>query len=163
MHGHVEHVIRSVQELLDEGNVKKKRLHATGYQTLLKLVENLYNSLPIGYSFDKSLSNTPLLIIIPPNFFQMGRSNARALEVPIHVPNGIEMVKKVSKTYQGLFKLWADVYVPKLIFAPKWYKDDKDLKEGDLVYMKKSPDNKLDSAWVVGIVEQVIPSRDRKV
>ena len=154
MHGHVERVIRSVQELLDEGDVKKKRLHATGYQTLLKLVENLYNSLPIGYSFDKSLSNTPLLKLITPNFFKMGRSNARALEGPIHVPNGTEMVKKVSETYQGLFKLWADVYVPKLIFAPKWYKDDKDLKEGDLVYMKKSPDNKLDSAWVVGVVEQ---------
>ena len=59
--------------------------------------------------------------------------------------------------------MWADVYVPKLIFAPKWYKDDKDLKKGDLVYMKKSPDNKMDSAWVVGVVEQVIPSRDGKV
>ena len=163
MHGHIERVIRSVQELLDEGNVKKKRLHATGYQTLLKLVENLYNSLPIGYSFDKSLSNTPLLRIITPNFFKMGRSNARTLEGPVHVPNGSEMVKKVSETYQGLFKLWADVYVPKLIFAPKWYKDDQNLKEGDMVYMKKSPDNKLDSAWVVGIVEQVIPSRDGKV
>ena len=53
--------------------------------------------------------------------------------------------------------------VPKLIFAPKWYKDDQNLKEGDMVYMKKSPDNKLDSAWVVGVVEQVIPSRDGKV
>ena len=41
--------------------------------------------------------------------------------------------------------MWADVYVPKLIFVPKRYKDDKDLKEGDLVYMKKSPDNKMDS------------------
>ena len=49
---------------------------------------------------------------------------------------------------------------PNFPALPKWYKDDKDLKKGDLVYMKKSPDNKLDSAWVVGVVEQVIPSRD---
>ena len=38
MHGHVERVIRSVQELLDDCNVKKKRLHATGYQTLSNLL-----------------------------------------------------------------------------------------------------------------------------
>jgi hypothetical protein len=73
------------------------------------------------------------------------------------------MIEKVSETYKRLFKIWADVYVPKLIFAPKWYKDDEDLKEGDLVYMKKRPDNKLDSAWVIGIVDQAIPSRDGKV
>ena len=59
--------------------------------------------------------------------------------------------------------MWADVYVPKLIFAPKWYKDDESLKEGDLVYMKKSPDTKLCSKWVIGIVEQLIHSRDGKV
>ena len=31
------------------------------------------------------------------------------------------------------------------------------------MYLKKSPDNKLDSTWVIGIVEQVLPSRDGKV
>ena len=40
VHGHVERVIRSVQELLEEGGIKQQRLHATGFQTLLKLVEN---------------------------------------------------------------------------------------------------------------------------
>lgn len=163
MHGHVERVIRSVQHLLDNCDVQNKRLHATGYQTLLKLVENLYNSLPIGYSYDKSVSNSPLLKVITPNFFKMGRNNDRALEGPIHVPNGTEMIQKISDTYQGIFKLWADVYVPKLIFSPKWHKDDENLSEGDLVYMKRSPDNKLDSSWVIGIVEQVIKGRDGKV
>ena len=163
MHGHVERVIQSVQHLLEDCGVKQKRLHATGYQTLLKLVENLYNSLPLGYSYDKSVTNTPLLRIITPNFFKMGRNNDRALDGPVHVPNGTQMIQKISETYRGLFKLWADVYVPKLVFSPKWYKDDEDLKVGDLVYLKKSPDNKLDSTWVIGIVEQLLPSRDGKV
>ena len=47
-HGHVERVIRSIQNLLEDGGLKQQRLHATGLQTLLKLVENNYNSLPIG-------------------------------------------------------------------------------------------------------------------
>ena len=164
VHGHVERVIKSVQELLEEGGVKNKRLHATGYQTLLKLVENDYNSLPIGYSYDRSLSNTPLLKVITPNFFKLGRNNDRAMEGPIELPhNGAELIEKVSETYRGLFKLWSDVYIPKLIYQPKWHKDDKDLNEGDLVYMKKEPDNVLGSKWIIGIVEQVIPSRDGKV
>ena len=162
-HGHVERVIRSIQNLLDDCDVKSKRLHATGYQTLLKLVENMYNSLPLGFSYDKSLSNTPLLKVITPNFFKMGRNNDRALDGPVYLPNGTEMIKKVESTYQALFKLWADVYVPKLIFSPKWHRDDEQLKEGDLVYLKKSPDNKLESKWVIGIVEQLLPSRDEKV
>ena len=163
-HGHVERVIKSVQELLEDCGVKTKRLHATGLQTFLKLVENNYNSLPIGYSYDKSLSNTPLLKIITPNFFKLGRNNDRALEGPIELPHhGAELLDKVNETYKGMFKLWADVYVPKLIYQPKWYKDDKDLKEGDLVYMQKESDNPLGSQWIIGIVEQIIPSRDGKI
>ena len=162
-HGHVERVIKSVQELLEESDMKNKRLHATGFQTLLK-VENNYNSLPIGYSYDRSLSNTPLLKIITPNFFKLGRNNDRALEGPVELPhNGAELLDKVNETYQGMFKLWADVYVPKLIYQPKWYKDDEDLSEGDLVYMQKESDNLLGSKWIIGIVEQIIPSRDGKV
>ena len=149
--------------LLDDCDVKNKRLHATGYQTLLKLVENLYNSLPIGFSYDRSMSNTPLLKIISPNFFKMGRNNDRAMDGPVHLPNGSEMVKRVNELYQGLFKVWADSYIPKLIYSPKWYVDGESLKPGDLVYMKKSPDNKLDSTWIIGIVEQAPIGRDGKV
>ena len=163
-HGHVERVIKSVQQLLEDGGVKQKRLHATGYQTLLKLVENDYNSLPIGYSYDKSQSNTPLLKIITPNFFKLGRNNDRAMEGPVELPhNGAELVEKVSETYQGIFKLWSETYVPKLIYQPRWHKDDKDLNEGDLVYMQKDPGSALGSKWIIGIVEQIIPSRDGKI
>ena len=59
-HGHVERVIKSVQEMSEDSGVKTKRLTATGLQTLLKLVENNYNSLSLGYSYDRSLDNTPL-------------------------------------------------------------------------------------------------------
>ena len=164
VHGHVERVIKSVQELLEDSGVKNKRLHATGYQTFLKLVENNYNSLPIGYSYDRSMSNTPLLKVITPNFFKLGRNNDRALEGPVELPhNGAELIDKVNETYQGMFKLWSDVYIPKLIYQPKWHKDDKDLNEGDLVYLQKDPDCPLGSKWIMGIVEQVIPSRDGKI
>ena len=161
VHGHVERVIKSIQDLLEDGGLKQQRLHATGLQTLLKLVENNYNSLPIGYSYDRSCSNTPLLKIISLNFFRFGRNNDRALEGPVTLPNhGGELIERVNEVYQGIFKLWSTVYVPKLMYRPKWFKDDIDLKVGDLVYFQKESDNKLSSRWIVGIIDQVIRSED---
>ena len=83
------------------------------------------------------------------------------MEGPVDLPeNGGELLQRVNETYQGLFKLWADVFVPKLIYQPKWHRDDKDLNEGDLVYFQKDPDNPLGSKWIIGIVDQLIRSRD---
>ena len=77
--------------------------------------------------------------------------------------NGAELIEKVNETYKGLFKLWSEAYVPKLIYQPRWYKDDKDLNEGDLVYLQKDPGSALGSKWIIGMVEQIIQSRDGKV
>ena len=112
-HGHVERSIKSIQELLADAGIANKKLHATGLQTLLKLVENNYNSLPLGYSYDRSMTNTPLLRIITPNFFRMGRNNNRALDGPVKLPaHGGELIDKVNEAYQSIFKLWCDSYVP---------------------------------------------------
>ena len=46
VHGHVERVIKSRQDLLEDGGLKQQRLHATGLQTLLMTellkVQSLY-------------------------------------------------------------------------------------------------------------------------
>ena len=55
------------------------------------------------------------------------------------------------------------MYIPKLIYRPKWHKDEENLQERDLVYFQKDPDNPLGSKWVMGLVDQVIRSRDGKV
>ena len=164
-HGHVERVIKSVQEMLEDTGIKTKRLTATGLQTLLKLVENNYNSLPLGYSYDRSVDNTPLFKIITPNFFKMGRNNQRALEGPVRLPtHGGEMLEKVYEMYDAMFKLWANTYVPRLIYRPsKWNKGDDELHIGDLVYFQKSPDKKVSSTWIIGMVEQLPVGRDGKV
>ena len=72
----------------------------------------LFISLPIGYSYNRSLSNTPLLRIITPNFFEMGRNNNRAMDGPIRLPHdGAELLDKVNATYDGIFKLWSEVWI----------------------------------------------------
>ena len=64
------------------------RLHATGLQTLAKLVENDLNNLPLGFSYGRDANNTPLLKLITPNLLKIGRLNGRALEGPVRFPTG---------------------------------------------------------------------------
>ena len=52
--------------------VEKMRLHAMGYQTLMKLIENDLNNLPFGYGYGRSADNSPLMKLIYPNMLKIG-------------------------------------------------------------------------------------------
>ena len=87
-HGLVEVKIRTVQECLATCDLDKLRLHATGLQTLCKLVENDMNNLPMGFSYARDANNSPLLKLIFPNMLRIGRMNTRSLDGPIKLPEG---------------------------------------------------------------------------
>ena len=160
MHGTVERIIRSIQESMEECNFKKLILHATSLQTMLKVIENQYNNLPLGYHYHQDQDNTPLLKIITPNMLRVGRINSRSLDGPVRLPNKFkEQLKAVENAYDAWFKVWKESYLPKLIFQPKWFKTDQDLREGDLVYFMKS-ESKLSNEYTMGKVDQVIAGRD---
>ena len=159
-HGQVERVIRSIKESLQDCGVKTLRIHATGLQTFLKLVENTYNNAPLGYSHGRDADNGPILKTISPNMLRLGRNNERALEGNIRFPvGGYEMVEKVEKLYSAWYKLWKVAVIPKLIRQPKWFKTDKHLKPGDLVYFEKDS-GKATSVWIMGRVDQVMHGQD---
>ena len=159
-HGHVERVIRSLQESLSDCGLRKKILHATGLQTLVKLVESQYNNLPLGYHYGRAADNTPLLRILTPNMLRIGRVNKRSLDGPIMLPQGrMELLTKVEETYSAWYKIWLETLVPKLLYVPKWFKSSKELKPGDMVFFRKT-ESALDGKWVVGMVDQVERGRD---
>ena len=56
----------------------------------------------------------------------MERNNNRALDGPAKLPtHGGEILEKVYEMYDVLFKLWANTYVPRLVYRPsRWNKDD---------------------------------------
>ena len=60
------------------------------------------------------------------------------------------------------YKLYVDLYVPLLAQRSKWNDDEENIRESDIVYFKLK-DSPLDAKWVVGKVENVIPSRDKKI
>ena len=149
-----------MQNSLEEAGLHSKRIHATGLQTLLKLVENQLNNLPLGFTYGRDQDNTSLLKMLTPNMLRVGRSNERALDGPMRMPAGNgDLLKEVTKIYNSWFKVWNVSYLPKLLQQPKWFKQDKDLLEGDVVMFKKS-DSALDSPWTLGTVDQLIRGRD---
>ena len=162
-HGLVERIIRSLQESLDESGLRNQRLTATGLQTLSKLVENDYNNLPAGFKYDRDQDNTEVLKILTPNMMRHGRINTRSLSGPLKLPNGAsDMVERVEKSYKAWYKVWYDTFVPKLLFRPKWFKDECDLKVGDIVYFQKS-ESELSSPWTVGMIAELEMSRDNLI
>ena len=163
MIGLAERKIRAVQEIFDRIGLDKVRLHSTGLQTLCKLVENHLNNLPLGYSYGRDMDNSPILKIITPNLLRIGRLNSRSLTGPVKYPKGPkEYLKKVEDTYESFFKIWNEVYIPKLIPQPIWFKQSPELKVNDVVYFKKV-DGVLSSAWQVGQIDAVFRSTDKVI
>ena len=88
MHGAVERKIKTIQECLEKCDFANLRCHATGLQTLMKLIENEINNVPLGYSYGRDANNSPLLKLIFPNMLKIGRMNHRALDGPVRMPKG---------------------------------------------------------------------------
>ena len=159
-HGAVERRIRSIEENMEKAGIFKLKLHATGLQTVLKLIENTMNNLPLGYMFGRDSDNSPLLKMICPNFLRIGRINDRSLDGPIKLPSSpAELMEKIEKAYEAFFRIWNETMVPKLMKLNKWYDNKGMLNVGDVVYFQKVEDD-LASNWIMGMIEDVVKSKD---
>ena len=160
MHGACERKIKSIQECMEESDFSNMRLHACGLQTLLKLIENDINSLPLGYSYGRDADNSPLLKLIFPNMLRVGRNNRRALDGPVRMPSSPgELMQKVQKGYSMFYKVFNEAMVPKLLKMQKWYKSDAPLMVDDIIYFRKE-ENELSSKWLIGKIISVEKGRD---
>ena len=59
--------------------------------------------------------------------------------------NRKEQLDVIAKMYDALFRIWRDTYVPKLLPQTIWFKTDRDLIVGVLVYFIKR-DSKVGDA-----------------
>merc|ERR1711867_190294 len=161
MNGLAERKIGSVSESLKATGILKMRLHATGFQTVLKLIKNDLNNLPFGYSYGRSQENSPMLKLIFPNLLRIGRNNTRALDGPITMPkNPGQLMDKIIGAYESFFEVWNTSFIPKTIKASKWSAGRSEpLLVGDTVYFKKI-ENDISSSWTVGKVITIKLGRD---
>ena len=132
-------------------------------QTVLKLIENDINNLPFGFMYGRDSDNSPLLKMLCPNLLKIGRINTRSLDGPVRLPNGAgEIMEKIENTYDGFYKVWNSVTVPKLLKQLKWFDTKEELKVGDIVYFQKT-EKAIDSKWMLGRIDTVTKGTDENV
>ena len=161
-HGLVESKIKTAQRGLEASGAGNVRLHATGVQTLCKLIETDLNNTPLGLSYARSEANTPLLRLLSPQMMKLGRINSRIPIGPFTLPSGPRpMMEKVESAYKIWYREYRDTLLLKYLLdlQPKWFKSDKDTKVEDVVYFRKR-EGALDGPWTMGVVNEVTRSSD---
>ena len=145
---------------MEKSDFSNLRVHATGLQTVMKLVENDLNNLPMGYSYGRDANNSPLLKLLFPNMLRIGRLNQRALDGPVRMPAGPgELMQRIETGYSTFFRLFNSTMVPKLLKSPKWFKSGEQLEVNDIIYFQKD-ESDLSSKWSIGKVVKVDKGRD---
>ena len=162
VHGLVEAKIKVAQRGLNVSGAGSSRLHATGFQTLCKMIENDMNNTPVGLTSGRTESNSPLLKLLSPNMMRLGRINSRNPIGPFKLPSG---PKSMLDRVQDCYKLWYREYEDTLLMKylldlqPKWFKSSRDTKIGDVVYFRKT-EGKLEGKWQLGCVDDLERSSD---
>ena len=159
--GLVERRIATVQSSLKEMGLDKMRIHSMGLQTFCKVIENTLNNLPYGYTQARSDTNQSLYKLISPNLLRHGKNNNRSLAGPVRLStDNNKMLHDVQKRTEAWFKIFRDSCVPRLVLQQKWYRTVRDLAVGDMVFFRKTESELGDGDWIVGLVEQFLPSKD---
>ena len=90
----------------------------------------------------------------------MGKINSRALDGPVKLSSdNKKMLSEIQKKYEAWYKIWVEVYVPKLMARKSHFKNSRDLAPDDIVYYQKD-ESALSSPWIMGIIDQVVRGRD---
>ena len=152
MHGKVERKIREIK-LSIEKTLHNERLSILQWETVCAEISNSINNLPLTSDLDS-------MDLITPNRLRMGRNNDRSPVGSMNVtssPNRI--LQENNKVFNSWFENWLLSHVPKLMFQPKWLKNDHHIKEGDIVLFQKQ-DSILSSTYQYGMVKSVECGKD---
>ena len=142
--------------------MKSPKLHALGWQTLAKTIEREVNSIPIGF-LNHQTDFAPLLRVLTPNSLKLKTSGDRAPSGLFTLPHSAnDLISKIKKKYELFYEIWNTDYIPLIAKRQKWHFEEEDLKGNDICYFKLT-DSVLSTKWLIGKVEFVTKSKDKKV
>ena len=159
-HGKVERKIRSIRESI-ERRVHNERLSVLQWETLSAQIANSINNLPIAMT--KSVSELESADLITPNRLKLGRNNERSPVGTLTVTSNLQKIISSNQLiFNSWFQAWLVSYVPKLMYHPKWFANDTDLKKGDVVLFLKN-DKELCDTYQYGMIDEAHPGLDGKL
>ena len=98
--------------------------------------------------------------MLVPNMLRTGRINSRALDGPVRLSGDTrKMLGEIQNKFEAWYRIWAEVYVPKLLIQKSGFKNSRDLAVDDIVYFQKK-ESELSSPWSLGTVDQIVRGRD---
>ena len=160
VHGKVERKIRSIRESLEK-ELNNQRLSLLQWETLGKQIANSLNNLPLGLG-NKS-ADLENLDLLTPNRLLLGRNNNRAPTAPLVLSRDVrKIVQQNEEVFTGWFNSWLISYVPTLVESPKWFKNDRNMAEGDVVMFSKS-EKEFENLYQYGIITSVSFSKDGRI
>ena len=101
---------------------------------------------------DAHPSPSPLLRLICPDQFRMGRISNRIPTGPFRLPDSPkDLIARVDELYWIWHSIFNDSMLPALLAQsqPKWFTQDTDLMEGDVVYFHKTT-GAIKGPWSMG-------------
>ena len=160
MHGKVERKIRMVRTSIAK-ELNNQRLSLIQWETLGQQIANSINNLPLGLgNKSEDLEN---LDILTPNRLLLGRNNNRGPTAPLVLSSDVKKIVQMNNDiFSVWFNSWLISYVPTLMESPKWFKNDRNLAEGDVVLFSKS-DKEFENLYQYGIVTSVFFSKDGRI
>ena len=160
MHGKVERRIRHVKESLAKVSTNQ-RFTVLQWETVAGTIANSINNLPLALGNIKG--DFEWMDLITPNRLLMGRNNDRCPIGPVSATDDPKRILLFNqKIYEAWFENWLLSHVPKLMEQPKWFRDDRDLKVGDVVLILKH-ESEISRNYQYGIIDSIEVGRDLKV
>ncbi|XP_066926258.1 uncharacterized protein [Clytia hemisphaerica] len=159
MHGKVERKIQEIKKSI-EMNFHNHKLSLMQWETVAAQVGNTINDMPLALAgqTDYEISD-----VLTPNRLLLGRNNERSPTFPVDVSTKPDKFIRLNREiFQAWFETWLVVHVPRLMHRPKWFKNEYDIKTGDIVLFAKR-ENALSSTYQYGMVKSVEKSTDGKI
>ena len=130
MHGKVERKIKEVKKSIIT-SFNNHRFSILQWETIVTQIANSINNMPLALN---SYTDHEISDILTPNRLFMGRNNDRSLSSP---GNPDKFIKQNTEVFNAWFEVWLTTHVPKLMYQPKWFKNDYDINVGDIVLFIK--------------------------
>ena len=159
-YGKVERKIKTVQETISK-SLNNFRLSVIEWETLCAEIANTVNNLSVAIGNEtEDLEN---LELITPNRLKLARNNKRSPVGPLEVTGKLERLMNLKiDAFQAWWEAWLTSALPRISPKRKWFKNDRDIKVGDIVLFDKS-EGSLIGEYKYGIVEHVNVSADGRI
>ena len=160
MHGRVERKIQQVKSSLEK-NLCNQRLSLLQWETMAAQVSNTINNLPIGLR--SKVADLEEADLLTPNRLRLGHNIDCCPVGPMRVTGNVgKFIEENEHIFNAWYETWLISYVPTLMNHPKWFKDDRDIKVGDVILFVKE-EGHVSGIYQYGMVHELKTSRDGKI